>query len=98
MADTILSRLEEKFQLLLKKMQSLQQEHQRLQQTVAQKTLELDDQMLKIQDLENQLVTARIAATTVSPENGSAGNGHELKKKLNKYIKEIDHCIAQLNE
>ena len=98
MTDIILSRLEEKFQLLLKKMQFLQEEHKRLQQTLTQKTNELEQQLGKMQDMENQLLTAKIAATTVASDDGAAAARGDLKKKLNKYIKEIDHCIAQLNE
>lgn len=99
MADIILSRLEEKFQLVLKKMQLLQEENKRLEQTLAEKTIDLDVQQRKLEELKHQLTTQKIAANTLS--EGVEASGHirgELKRTLNKYIKEIDHCIAQLNE
>lgn len=98
MADIILSRLEEKVQLLVKKVQFLQEENKRLEQGMAQKSEELRLQQEKMQELEQQLTTQRIAATTISEGDQTNSRRGDLKRALNKYIKEIDHCLAQLNE
>ncbi len=46
-------------------------------------------------ELENKIALLQIAATA----SGEAGDGNkkELRLKINEYIKEIDKCIALLN-
>lgn len=94
MADIVLSQLEEKLQLLLKKMQFLREENKRLEDALEQKKQEEEQRQLAIAELERQLTIRKIAATTAS--DGMAERS-DLKRTLAKYIREIDRCIAQLN-
>ena len=90
---TILHRIQEKLQKLLKEQQQLRQENERLRQTLqsAQQKLELQQQ-----DLEQWKQKASIA------QYAGGGMSEEEKKlfekKINAYLKEIDRCIALLSE
>jgi hypothetical protein len=95
--EAVISRLEEKLQLLLKKMQLLQEENQRLQQQAAQWQQQYRTACARIEELENQTALVRIASATGDGQL-SDRTRIELRSTINKYIREIDHCIAQLNE
>lgn len=95
--EAVISRLEEKLQLLLKKLQLLQEENSRLRRQVTQQQEQYLQACAKAEDLENQAALLRIASragTTGMPDEARV----ELRSTINRYIREIDHCIAQLNE
>ena len=100
MADIILSRLEQKLQLLLKKMQFLQEENSHLEKDLAQKKEKLQIQENQLEEMEHQMALQKIAASTGRTKGVETdpNDRTELKRTLNKYIREIDHCIARLNE
>lgn len=98
MTDIILSRLEQKFQLLLKKMQFLQEENTKLVKDLVQEKEKLKEQEDHLKELEHQMALQKIAANTIGTKEVEAGDRSELKRTLNTYIREIDHCIARLNE
>lgn len=100
MADMILSRVEEKLRLLLKKMQFLQEENTHLEKELAQKNGELQMLNEHLIKMEHQLTMQKIAARTMECDGSDTNSTDrsELKKMLNIYIREIDHCIARLNE
>ncbi|HEX5551870.1 MAG TPA: hypothetical protein VFX43_01395 [Chitinophagaceae bacterium] len=94
----VISRLEEKFQLLLKKVQLLQEENQRLQNAVLEGQKQLQETREAVKELESKIALSKIATTTGNHGPGSQDQRAELRSTINKYIREIDHCIAQLNE
>ncbi len=67
--------------------ENLLQENKGLQQEVASK-------QRKIEDLENQYESLRIARTMV----GSKEDKHMTKLKINALIREIDKCIVELSD
>lgn len=95
--EAVISRLEEKLQLLLKKMQLVQEENRRLQEQAAQWQQQYHSACARIEELENQSALVRIASTTGGGQLSDRMRV-ELRSTINKYIREIDHCIAQLNE
>jgi hypothetical protein len=93
-----ISRVEEKVQLLLKKMLFLQEENQRLQNTVDLQQKGLQEQKEQIKELEQKISLLKIASTTGAGSPESSVVRKELKNTINQYIREIDHCIARLRE
>jgi peptidoglycan hydrolase CwlO-like protein len=91
--QTALSGLQEKLQALLKRQLALEKENHQLKGT-------LEGQQQLIAQLENELkkeqaalITAQMRpAQQMDPEEKAA-----LNKKIDDFIKEIDHCIQNLN-
>jgi peptidoglycan hydrolase CwlO-like protein len=91
--QTALSGLQEKLQALLKRQLALEKENHQLKGT-------LEGQQQMIAQLENELkkeqaalITAQMRpAQQMDPEEKAA-----LNKKIDDFIKEIDHCIQNLN-
>jgi peptidoglycan hydrolase CwlO-like protein len=91
--QTALSGLQEKLQALLKRQLALEKENLQLKGT-------LEGQQQMIAQLENELkkeqaalITAQMRpAQQMDPEEKAA-----LNKKIDDFIKEIDHCIQNLN-
>lgn len=57
----------------------------------------LKGEIQKTAELNNQIKIIKLARNIGSPDSGNA-DVTELKRKLNEYIKEIDHCITMLND
>jgi hypothetical protein len=51
----------------------------------------------KNEELLNKIKIIKLAQNIGSPDSEKA-NVTELKRKINEYIKEIDHCITMLND
>ncbi|TAN14980.1 MAG: hypothetical protein EPN37_10880 [Chitinophagaceae bacterium] len=98
MAELSISRLEEKIQLLLKKMQYVREENQRLQENVDQQQELLQQEQARAKDMEHQIALLKIANAQSSGEGQPAETKRALKSAINQYIHEIDNCIARLNE
>lgn len=97
MGTALLSRVEDKFLLLLKKMQSLAEENGRLQAALGSLEEQSARQLQKITELEASLHLLKVTG----PAAGDGKEGErrkQLRSTINRYIREIDHCIAQLNE
>lgn len=94
----LISRLEEKFQSLLKKMQYLKQENERLQLTVTRQQTEFSQQQDRIKEMENSVALLKITGSAASDGHEDPERRKVLRSTINKYIREIDHCIAQLND
>jgi hypothetical protein len=61
----------------------------------------LNEERKTIEELNNKIKMLKLAKSMGSDENPSdAGKekNTELKRKINEYIKEVDKCIALLNE
>jgi uncharacterized coiled-coil DUF342 family protein len=56
----------------------------------------LDEEGRKMTELNNQIKIIKLARNIGSTEEGP--EIAELKRKINEYIKEIDHCVVMLND
>ncbi len=82
-----ISKLIERQTVLQEKYEKLLQENKGLQQEVASR-------QRKIENLENQYESLRVARTMV----GSKEDKHMTKLKINALIREIDKCIVELSD
>ena len=82
-----ISKLIERQTVLQEKYEKLLQENKGLQQEVASR-------QGKIENLENQYESLRVARTMV----GSKEDKHMTKLKINALIREIDKCIVELSD
>lgn len=98
MAELSISRLEEKIQLLLKRMENVREENQRLQENVEQKQELLLQEQVHAKEMEHQIALLKIANAQSSGGVQPAETKRALKSAINQYIHEIDNCIARLNE
>lgn len=98
MSTVLISRLEEKVQLLLKKMQFLKEENQRLQATVDEQQSELQHQHDHVGELQHKLTLLNVVASTRSDGEDTQELRKRMRHTINQYIREIDHCLTQLNE
>ena len=77
-------------QRLVSKNEELEVEVQSLKQT-------LETETQKSNELLNKIKIIKLAQNIGSSDSESS-DVTELKRKVNEYIKEIDHCIAMLND
>jgi hypothetical protein len=88
-----LKRISDKLQLILKQNQLLQKENEKLNQDLQQAKESHDDQLRKIDELEQKVSLLKMATGQMLETDKK-----ELEKRLNLYIKEIDRCITMLGE
>ena len=89
-----ISRIQDKLLQLQKQHQQLQRDHEKLLIQM-QSTQEKDRlQQQRLEDLERQLDVLK--ATRVA--SGDPADKEALEKRINQYLREIDKCIALLNE
>lgn len=97
--EQYIQRVEEKLQLLVKRLHQVQSENASLKEEINHQQQTLQQQQLAIQAMEDKLHLSRIAVTaqggTTATED--AAFKKEIRNKINEYIKEIDRCIALLN-
>lgn len=68
-----------------------------LEKELEQLKMQLAAEQQKTADLNNKMKIIKLAQNIGSGENEKT-EATELKRKINEYIKEIDNCIAILNE
>jgi predicted nucleic acid-binding Zn-ribbon protein len=91
--QTALLGLQEKLQTLLKRQLALEKENHQLKGT-------LEEQRIVIGQLENALKKEQAALITAQMRPAQQMDPSEkaaLNKKIDDFIKEIDHCIQNLN-
>jgi len=91
--QTALSGLQEKLQALLKRQLALEKENHQLKGT-------LEEQLITIGQLENALKNEQASLITAQMRPAQQMDPAEkaaLNKKIDDFIKEIDHCIQNLN-
>jgi archaellum component FlaC len=91
--DDQLRRVHEKFLQLVKLHQDLQKENEKLKADYKKITLSCEELSQEAEKFRQQ--------TDVLKLSGSGLNENEkkdLEKRLNQYVREIDRCIALLNE
>jgi len=90
----IVDSLEVRFQKLLKKMESLQQSNQEMQQKLDQAERIIQHQEQEIKDLKSNFDSIKITNSLL----GSDEYKRDTRLKINSLIREIDYCIAQLSD
>jgi predicted transcriptional regulator len=100
MAKEVVQRIEEARKRLLNLVennQKLSVKNEVLETEVKRLQQQLKEQELKNEELVNKIKIIKLAQNigTTDKENADIT---ELKRKINEYIKEIDHCITMLND
>lgn len=90
----IVSGLEAKISKLVERQTQLQEQNLKLLQENKELQQEVVSEQRKIEDLENQYESLRVARTMV----GSKEDKHMTKLKINTLIREIDKCIVELSD
>jgi hypothetical protein len=88
-----LKRVNEKLQQLLKQYQSLQKENEKLKQDIQLVTTRYNGLIEQTDKLEQQTEILKLSKGEMNEAEKKA-----FEKRLNQYVKEIDRCIALLNE
>lgn len=89
--ETHIRRVNDKLQVLIKLYATLEKENEKLKQQLAQREQQEKEAAEKVKQLQQQVEIAAVVSG-VPDEN----NKNELEKRLNAYIKEIDECVAML--
>ena len=90
----IVDSLQSKLNRLLSKYELLQIENQQLLEKSEKLVQEVQERQESINTIENKYDSLKIANAIV----GSKEDKHSTKLKINTLIREIDKCIAQLDE
>lgn len=88
----IIDTLESRLKKLFDKIDRLEQTSAQLTQELQQATATIQKQSGEIEGLKKQYETLKIANSLL----GSEENKRDTKLKINSLIREIDYCIAQL--
>lgn len=91
--DENIKRVNAKLQLLLKRYQQLQKDNIRLNDTVKQLTDNREKNEKQIAELQQQASILKAGAGSMKE-----ADKQEFEKQINKYIREVDKCIAMLSE
>lgn len=89
-----LQHIEKLLLVLIDRYEKATNEAESLRQKVEGLNAELEEKGLKIQELEGELRVARIAKSVASTTEDT----DLAKAKINTLVREIDRCIALLNE
>ncbi|GHA75127.1 hypothetical protein [Pontibacter akesuensis] len=89
-----LQHIEDKLRKLIQRHTEVQQRLARAQEQVKLLEEQLDEKDQQIKNFQNQENIVKIVETIA----GNTANSTELKLKLNEYIREIDKCIAYLQD
>jgi predicted nuclease with TOPRIM domain len=90
-----------KTEKVLEKLNALKAEKESLKRENARLESKLQEEIKTNDDLNNKLKMLKLAKSIGAEESTDGANKEkttELKRKLNEYIKEVDKCIALLNE
>jgi hypothetical protein len=90
---THITRIQEKLLNLQKQFQLIHRDNERLQQQVNNYEEKDRLQHFRIDELERQLELAKAVRPEMNEKDKLA-----LEKRINQYLREIDKCIALLNE
>jgi regulator of replication initiation timing len=91
--QTALSGLQEKLQALLKRQLALEKENHQLKGTLAEQQLVMTQLQNELKNEQAALITAKMRPVQqMDPAEKAA-----LNKKIDDFIREIDHCIQNLN-
>ena len=88
-----LKRMNEKLQQLLKQYHSVQKENERLKHEFQQMTTRFNAASVESEKWQQQTEILKLSKEQMNDTEKKA-----FEKRLNQYVKEIDRCIALLNE
>lgn len=89
--------LSEKAQALVNENRRLAAKTAGLETEVKALTSALEAETLKNADLLNKIKIIKLAQN-IGSSNAEDAGVKDLKRKINEYIKEIDHCLTMLND
>ena len=69
-----------------------------LEQEIRDLKRQLEEEVRKNEELNNKIKIIKLAQNISSEAPGENQEATELKRKINEYIREIDNCIAMLND
>ena len=91
--DQQFNTINEKIQLLLKQMGRLQKENEKLREQLRQSDQKEAEARQQADELRQQLSILKYAAGEMTDEDKK-----EFEKKINRFLREIDKCIAHLSQ
>lgn len=91
-ADGLISSIEEKVKLLIRKFQDLENKHEQLNQEKTKLEKKVSEQEALIKTLERKIDTLKIVKALESNEGTK-----EARFKIDGILREIDNCIELLN-
>ncbi|MFM7672223.1 MAG: hypothetical protein ACKO6Q_06495 [Bacteroidota bacterium] len=91
--EASLKRILEKVQQLLRRTKAMQQENDRLHNTVKE-----SEEKLRLAQEQIQLMRTQLDVLKMNAGELTGADKKEIEKKINLYLKEIDRCIALLGE
>jgi chromosome segregation ATPase len=86
-------RIQDKLQQLLKQHAALQKDNKQLSIELKEARQKITDQQKNTEELKQQVSILKMNAGEMS-----ATDKKEFERRINAYVKEIDRCIALLNE
>ena len=90
-----LDKIYQKLGLFVSRYNNLKSDYNDLKGQNERLKVEVNELKVSRQNLTENLKVVQLAKTV---EGEDVGQKDELKKKLNQYIKEIDRCVAMLND
>ncbi len=91
--ETQLKRVHEKFQQLVKLHQAMQKENEKLKAEFKSLSMRCDDLSKDVEKFRLQAEILKMSGSGLDEKEKK-----DLEKRLNQYVREIDRCIALLNE
>ena len=88
-----LKRITEKLQQVVHRYQLLQKEHEQLNKEVNMLRDKEKARLIRIDEMEMKITALQAAAGQLNETDKK-----EVEKRINRYIREIDRCIALLSE
>lgn len=88
-----LKRIQDKLQQLLKQYSTVQKENNKLKEQLVSANQKTTAQQKNMDELKQQVSILKLNAGEMSETDKK-----EFEKRINSYVKEIDRCIALLNE
>jgi predicted nucleic acid-binding Zn-ribbon protein len=90
---TIIKRVHDKLQRLLKEQQHLRQENERLRQSLQETRGRLEQQQAELESWKQKAEINQYATGGMDEQEKK-----QFEKRINAYLREIDRCIALLSE
>ncbi len=92
--DQLVINLKEKIEVIVTMLEKSEEERSRLQKEKQQLSEQVKLKTIAFEKLEERYDTLKLAKAIL----GSSDNSHDAKIKVNRIVREIDKCIALLNQ
>ncbi|MBQ0024476.1 MAG: hypothetical protein KBT00_01950 [Bacteroidales bacterium] len=94
MENDVIGRLKSKIEVLISRYETLRAENETLRRSLEEKDGRLQTTEVKLKELEKEVNKLRLKEAFL----GVSANPAQARKKVSVLIKEIDSCIAMLND